>query len=137
MSYFVIEILLHSVGCDDHTVQIWDIPSGRVLTSVTTHSVCCLTITDTHVYTASFNANAESWDLYTRRHCQTFCGHTSAVLAIDVTPDEKFLLTGSVDKTAKLWDLRKSPAELIKTFSDVHNDWVFKVHEFKCISAAF
>ncbi|CAG5118145.1 unnamed protein product [Candidula unifasciata] len=114
-------------GCDDHTVQVWDIPSGKPLISIATHSVCCLTITKTHLYTASFNANADSWDLCSRQHCQTFCGHTSAVLAVDVTPDEQFLLTGSVDKTAKLWGFKKYSSDLIRTFDDVHEDWVFAV----------
>ncbi|XP_035824728.1 F-box/WD repeat-containing protein 2 isoform X2 [Aplysia californica] len=115
-------------GCDDHTVQVWSVPEGRVLSTVSTHSVCCLTITDNHLYTASFNANAECWDLTTGFHSRTFCGHTSAVLAIDVTDDEHFLLTGSVDKTAKLWDLTKSDTEqLIVTFDDAHDDWVFQV----------
>ena len=107
---------------------MWSVPDGRLLNTVSTHSVCGLTITDTHLYTASFNANAERWDLKTGWLTQTFCGHTSAVLAIDVTEDQSFLLTGSVDKTAKLWDLRKlSNVQLIKTFEGTHMDWVFQV----------
>ena len=117
-------------GCDDHTVQVWSVPDGRVLSTVSTHTVCCLTITHNYLYTASFNANAESWDLTTGFHSRTFSGHTSAVLAIDVTEDEHYLLTGSVDKTAKLWDLTRSGSEqLIKTFDEAHEDWVFQVNQ--------
>ncbi|RUS84148.1 hypothetical protein EGW08_008076, partial [Elysia chlorotica] len=114
-------------GCDDHTVQSWSIPDGDPLASVSTNSVCCLTVRGAHLYTASFNANAESWDMVTGRHLRTFCGHTSAVLAIDVTPDEAFMLTGSVDRTAKLWDLRPPSAVLIRTLNSIHEDWVFQV----------
>ncbi|CAL1525967.1 unnamed protein product [Lymnaea stagnalis] len=113
-------------GCDDHTVQVWSVPDGLSLIMVSTHSVSCLTMTDTHLFTASFNANAESWDLATGYHCQTFCGHTSAVIAIDVTPDKCYLLTGSVDKTAKLWHLNNDSSLLVKTFN-LHADWVFHV----------
>ncbi|GFR89050.1 F-box/WD repeat-containing protein 2 [Elysia marginata] len=114
-------------GCDDHTVQSWSVPDGAPLSSVSTHSVCCLTIRGNHLYTASFNANAESWDIVTGRHLRTFCGHTSAVLAIDVTADETFMVTGSVDRTAKLWDLRPPNAVLLRTLNSIHEDWVFQV----------
>lgn len=105
-------------------MQNWSVSTGLAMNSITTHSVCCLTLNDTHVFTASFNANAEIWDLHTGYHCKTLRGHTSAVIAIDVSPDNKFVLTGSVDKTAKLWCLKES--ELVQTLSS-HTDWVFHV----------
>ncbi|GFO35747.1 F-box/WD repeat-containing protein 2 [Plakobranchus ocellatus] len=114
-------------GCDDHTVQVWSVPDGDPLYTVSTHSVCCLTVCGSNVYTASFNANAESWDMITGRHLRTFSGHTSAVLAIDVSMDQNFMLTGSVDRTAKLWDLRPVNAILVRTISSIHEDWVFQV----------
>ncbi|XP_059152923.1 F-box/WD repeat-containing protein 2-like [Physella acuta] len=113
-------------GCDDHTVQVWSVSTGLAINSITTHSVCCLTLNDTHLFTASFNANAETWDLLTGYHCKTLCGHTSAVIAIDVSPDNTYVLTGSVDKTAKLWCLKESESELVQTLSS-HTDWVFHV----------
>ncbi|KAH9491900.1 hypothetical protein Btru_029011 [Bulinus truncatus] len=118
-------------GCDDHTVQIWSIPEGALLKSVATHSVSCLKLTETHLFTASFNANAECWDLASGYHCQSLCGHTSAVIAIDVLPSRSYVLTGSVDKTAKLWHLGTSASELVKTFA-VYNDWVFHVKFLPC-----
>lgn len=41
-------------------------------------------------------------------------GHTSTPKSIDISPDGKYLLTGNVDETAKLWDL-ETGAEL-RTF---------------------
>src|ERR1043166_1243749 len=35
---------------------------------------------------------------------QTLKGHSSAVFALAFTPDGKFLITGSFDKTLKMWD---------------------------------
>uniref|UniRef100_A0A2C9LXG6 F-box domain-containing protein n=1 Tax=Biomphalaria glabrata TaxID=6526 RepID=A0A2C9LXG6_BIOGL len=113
-------------GCDDHTVQIWSVPDGKLLKTIATHSVSCLRLTDKHLFTASFNANAECWDLATGYHSRSLCGHTSAVIAIDVLPSKPYLLTGSVDKTSKLWHLGDTTSDLVKTFT-VHEDWVFQV----------
>jgi WD40 repeat protein/transcriptional regulator with XRE-family HTH domain len=46
---------------------------------------------------------------------RVFKGHTAEILDIDISPDGKYLATGSVDKTARLWDL--ATGESIQTFS--------------------
>ena len=46
---------------------------------------------------------------------QTFIGHTDTVESVAFSPDGKYVLTGSDDKTAKLWDAA-SGAE-VRTFS--------------------
>jgi TRAP-type C4-dicarboxylate transport system substrate-binding protein/Tol biopolymer transport system component len=44
-----------------------------------------------------------------------FKGHTAEIYDIDISPDGKYLATGSVDTTARLWDL--ATGEPIRTFS--------------------
>ncbi|HJR78630.1 MAG TPA: cytochrome D1 domain-containing protein [Anaerolineales bacterium] len=44
-----------------------------------------------------------------------FTGHTSDVWGADISPDGKYLATGSADRTARLWDL--STGETIRIFS--------------------
>lgn len=44
---------------------------------------------------------------------RTFVGHTDAINAIEVSPNQQYLLSGSNDKSARLWDL-KSGKELFK-----------------------
>ena len=45
------------------------------------------------------------WDLSSGREIRTFTGHSSFVKAVAISPDGKFILTGSEDKTARLWDV--------------------------------
>jgi len=44
-----------------------------------------------------------------------FKGHTSGILDIDISPDGRYLATGSVDTTARLWNL--ATGETIRTFA--------------------
>jgi len=44
-----------------------------------------------------------------------FKGHTDFIFEVDISPDGKYLATGSVDRTARLWDL--ATGETIRTFS--------------------
>ena len=49
------------------------------------------------------------------RKQRTFSGHTQAVIGIAFSPDGRYVLTGSIDWTAKLWDAATG-AE-VRTFS--------------------
>jgi WD40 repeat protein len=52
-----------------------------------------------------------------------FIGHTGAILAVAVSPDGRYLLSGSHDQTMKLWNLRTR--ELIVTiFAGRNGEWI-------------
>jgi WD40 repeat protein len=53
------------------------------------------------------------WDLYAGRPVSEFIGHRGRINEISISSDGKFVLSGSQDKTARLWDL-KSGKELRK-----------------------
>ncbi len=53
---------------------------------------------------------AEVWDLATKSRTHVFTGHRGTVTAVAFTPDGKALLTGSVDGTALVWDLKRAEA---------------------------
>ena len=55
---------------------------------------------------------------------RTFIGHTDSVEGIAISPDGKYVLTGSKDTTAKLWDT--ATGAQVRTFSG-HTDWVNSV----------
>lgn len=52
------------------------------------------------------------WDLETGRKTVDIPAHNGDVVSISVAPDGKTFVTGSVDKTCRLWDVReKSPKQ--------------------------
>jgi WD40 repeat protein len=47
-------------------------------------------------------------------HFQTFTGHKGNVSDVDFSPDGKYMLTGSFDNTARLWEIRMPLQDFLK-----------------------
>ncbi|MBU0485403.1 MAG: caspase family protein [Proteobacteria bacterium] len=52
-----------------------------------------------------------------------FIGHTATVWALAVSPDNRYLISGSTDQTIKLWNLHTGK-NLLTIFCDDSNQWV-------------
>jgi WD40 repeat protein len=46
------------------------------------------------------------WDLATGETKTTLQGHTGSVYAVAVTPDSRYVVSGSYDNTLRVWDLK-------------------------------
>ncbi|KAK3607895.1 hypothetical protein CHS0354_036720 [Potamilus streckersoni] len=114
-----------ATGSDDHTVRLWDISTGECLKVIHTHSVSALQFDDEYVYTASYDNTAACWHFATGHLVTRYGGHTSAVFSLDARKDIDIIVTGSADKTVKIWQL--SSGILLKTLADWHNDWVTRI----------
>ena len=61
------------------------------------------------------------WDAASGRLLRSLDGHTDRVRAVAVSPDGRFIVSGSHDKTVKVWDA--ASGRLLRSL-DGHTDWV-------------
>lgn len=54
----------------------------------------------------TFNFFRIFWDLEACKRLQKFDAHNGDVCTLSLSPDKNTYVTGSVDKTCKLWDIR-------------------------------
>jgi guanine nucleotide-binding protein G(I)/G(S)/G(T) subunit beta-1 len=75
----------------------------------------CRFIDDTQILTASGDSTCILWNIDRRSQLQTFHGHYGDVMSISVNDGSTFV-SGSVDASVKLWDLRQRGTQSVKTF---------------------
>jgi WD40 repeat protein len=95
-------------GSLDETVRIWDVPTGRVLQTLTGHggniySIAAHPATGLFA-TASRDNSVRLWQAGKGKSIRTFTGHDQAVMSVSLSPDAKWMLTGSFDNTVILWE---------------------------------
>ena len=89
-------------GCQDGTARIWDADSGRELLILKSHTALPVLSASIVGLLGSFQAHGPllvASAVYPGR-----IGHTGPVSAVAVTGDGKWVVTGSSDGTAKIWD---------------------------------
>jgi WD40 repeat protein/DNA-binding XRE family transcriptional regulator len=93
-------------GETDGTIRLWDIQSAKLLhTTPYTGNLYALSYSpDGKIMVVGGEGGAELRDPQTGESIRKFVGHTDTVLAAAYSPDGKSVLTGSADKTARLWD---------------------------------
>ncbi|HEY9631702.1 MAG TPA: NACHT domain-containing protein [Coleofasciculaceae cyanobacterium] len=91
----------------DLLVQLWDLETGDCLREVQKRvqkSESCTVQLSHHLIAASAQTQINLWDTHTGEHLHTLSGHTGAIWAIAISPDEQWIATGSFDQTVKIWD---------------------------------
>jgi WD40 repeat protein/serine/threonine protein kinase len=102
-----------ATGGEEDTVKIWDVRTGQELQTLRGHRG--------EVYTLAFSPDDEGrwvasagedstvkvWDSRTGTLARSFRGHTGLVSVVAFGPDGRRLVSGSRDKTVKVWDMTR------------------------------
>jgi WD40 repeat protein len=109
--------LLTSVGSitNSHAsleaVRILDSESGSARCSIGTHEEAIISArfgAVGQVITTSWNGTARIWNSFTGELLDTLRGHDEGVTWAESSPDGKWVVTGSHDQTARLWNLAEA-----------------------------
>jgi len=97
-------------GSEDGTVRIWDIVGETSEALEILHNNCAVTsvaISPNRQIVAArcVDDTIRIWSIKTQVLVEQLCGHRDFVWSIAFTPDGKRLISGSLDKTLKCWDV--------------------------------
>lgn len=110
-------------GSHDATCAIWDVSSGSQLAILRGHSAEITAVTyagksrlcdDQLIVSASRDASARVWDTATGTALLQPFLHDDEVVCVDPSADGRVLLTGSFDRTCRLWDLRTASQHSVR-----------------------
>jgi GTPase SAR1 family protein/uncharacterized CHY-type Zn-finger protein len=96
-------------GSMDRTLRVWDLASGRCLTTLEGHSdlveAIVITPDGKQIISGSDDTRLRVWDLASGRCLTTLEGHSDTIYTVAITPDGKQIVSGSMDSTLRVWDL--------------------------------
>jgi WD40 repeat protein len=99
--------LLVSSG-KDKALRVWDVATGiclRALASPSEATAVLFGLNDRFWVTAHLDCNINIWQPGSDRRMGQLTGHSDLVNAIALSPNGQFLVSGSEDKTVKIWSL--------------------------------
>ncbi len=112
----------------DHTVRLWDVPSGQLLHIFRGHTdvvrFAVFSPDGQTLASGSWDQTVRLWDIYSRQATYTLQGYTNWIYCIAYNPDNTLLATGSGDNKVRLWDRKRG--KVYRTLSG-HTNWVWSV----------
>ncbi len=89
----------------DHVIKAWSLRTGQQIRPEkgALRTIASVTLTDDrHLISSSQNA-IKIWNLKTGRELCTLKGHTSLVTAVAISADKQMIISGSEDRTVRVW----------------------------------
>lgn len=112
-------------GTDEGVVQMWDSQMDEsYLELPEMHRINALAISPDKKMLAIGREKGDAiiWDLENEKLVRNISGHQSAIMDLDFSPDNKYLLTASRDRTSRVFEIGNT-RKLPMLFDD-HDDWV-------------
>lgn len=112
-------------GTDEGVVQMWDNQMEEsYLELPELHRINALAISPDRKMLAIGREKGDAiiWDLENEKLIRNISGHQSAIMDLDFSPDNKYLLTASRDRTSRVFEIANT-RKLPMLFDD-HDDWV-------------
>jgi len=117
-------------GSQDKAVILWKLADGNSVRSFTGHKKAVLSVAFSpdgqFAVSGSEDKTVKLWEVDSGKNIHTFkrevhsfsavAGHTKPVNSVAFSPDGQFILSGSNDKSVKLWNVEKS--RLVRTYRD-------------------
>lgn len=116
-------------GSSDNNIKLWDVETATLIKTFSEHITATRDVKFTPDGMSAISAE-NSYIVYWLNAVdgpigkRTFYGHTGTIYSIDMSNDMNTIISGSQDKTIKVWDAQNR--DLLKTLSD-HNSVVYDV----------
>lgn len=108
------------VACEnDEKVVVYDCDNGKMLFSVNTkkYGAGYISFNPKHncvVYSSTkVNDEIRHLSLDTKNYLRFYAGHTGRVISLSMSPHGHSFLSGSIDRTVRLWDLNSSHSQAV------------------------
>ncbi|XP_077866900.1 uncharacterized protein LOC100378122 [Saccoglossus kowalevskii] len=94
-------------GSYDCTIKVWNLRKGSCVRTLFGHegAVWAIVRKQNLLASASQDRTAKLWDISRCQLLHTLRGHTQAVFCIDMDDDCKIVLTGSADRSIRVWSV--------------------------------
>jgi WD40 repeat protein len=93
-------------GSADDTLKIWDADKGQEVLSINTHvRYMALSVDGKRIVSSSGGLDMilKIWDADKGQEVSSLMGHTSIVKCVALSADGKWIVSGGVDETLKVW----------------------------------
>ncbi|MCH2050375.1 MAG: trypsin-like peptidase domain-containing protein [Trichodesmium sp. ALOHA_ZT_67] len=93
---------------EDDTETVLDFTLAKAITDEISGIVNSIVVLNAYIVMGSSNGMISVWDIQNREIIAIWKAHPESVNSVAVTPDEQFVISGSDDKTIKIWKLPKN-----------------------------
>lgn len=114
-------------GGGDNLVKIWNVNSGKEIQTLRGFQKpitdVSISLDNEYLIASSLDNKAVLYRLKTMRSTQSFSGHKDTISACKFSFSKATVLTGSLDRTIKVWDIEKGICtRTVRTFRLVSNE---------------